>query len=68
MTISLEIGSWMIPTAITAIAFGRALWLAQKMPSTGGYGDVGNAAIVLVYVMMALITALVAWLVWAIWP
>lgn len=64
MTFTIQFGWWLLPTALTIVAFLRALELDRG--NVAGRGDYGFSAFAsAVYYGIALIVSLVAWLVWA---
>lgn len=62
MTFTISLGWWLLPLAITIIAFGGAAWLAADVRPTA-WLDL-SALAVAVYYGIATIVSLVAWLIW----
>lgn len=60
MSFTITLGWWLLPLAITAIAFA---WATAVCPKGGSLGDAIAAAFVF---GPALIGSLVAWLIWAV--
>lgn len=64
MTFVIEIGWWLIPLAISILAF---LWAVVATPrSNPGYYGYGSAIAGLFTYVPALIVSLIAWLIWAV--
>ena len=64
MTFVIEIGWWLIPLAISLLAF---LWAVGATPRrNAGYYGYGNAIEGLFTYGAALIVSLIAWLIWAV--
>lgn len=61
---TLTIGSWGIPAAITVLAFVAAVWRCNAEQNTGGYFPAG-AMLALFLMPLAAIVSLIAWLAWA---
>lgn len=66
MTLEITLGWWLVPAAITVLAFAyAAIRDAQENPN-GNYGTYGSGAIYTAFVFGgALIVSLIAWLVWS---
>jgi hypothetical protein len=65
MTITL--GTWIYPLALTLCWFAAALWFIPKPePSNGWFPDPTPAIVAVLNVLFAAILSLVAWLVWAV--
>jgi hypothetical protein len=63
MTVTIGLGWWLIPAAITLLCFGYAAFMARDM----GNDRFGAGAIIaFVFYMMASVVSLTAWLVWAV--
>lgn len=65
MSVTLYLGWWLAPLAVTVAAFVAAKFYTRDNPYSGGYANAGAAAIDLIVFGLALIVSLVAWLVWA---
>jgi hypothetical protein len=62
--VSVHLGWWLLPTAITGASLIIALWMA-KPSGRGDYAAIADGFVWLVIMMAALIVSLVAWLLWA---
>ncbi|MBX9911220.1 MAG: hypothetical protein K2Z25_21260 [Beijerinckiaceae bacterium] len=63
---TLTIGTWGFPAAVTLMAFG---WLAVSsalQPPPAGYASIGDGIVGMFYAAAALIVSLSAWLLWAV--
>jgi hypothetical protein len=63
MAITLTLGWWVLPLAVTIGAFAWASWGSRESGSGGGYGVDPTPVLVL---GLVLIVSLVAWLIWAV--
>ncbi|MBB3313649.1 putative membrane protein [Rhizobium sp. BK196] len=66
MTVTISLGWWILPMAITLIAFIVAGGMCRTEGGHGDYASIGNAVVGLVVLGAALIVSLIAWLIWAI--
>lgn len=64
MTINIEFGWWIAPTAVTALAI---LWAYMKQDSkvSSGLGEPARLMGNLFLYLIATITSLIAWLIWS---
>lgn len=66
MTITIGLGWWLLPAAVTVAAFVWRWWLHKGEPRTyGGYSGIGDGIGRLLSLFAALTAALFAWLIWA---
>lgn len=62
MFITLSLGWWMIPAAVTALSFGAAAYVCRDM----GDDRFGVAAVISAgFYLAATVLSLLAWLIWA---
>lgn len=64
MLVTISLGWWMIPGAMTAalVCFGFT-----KPPATSsGYGNIDHGLVEAIKMLLGLIACLVAWLIWAV--
>lgn len=66
MTISLSLGWWLAPLAVTIIAFAWHFLLWANQPPPSGYGAIGDGIAATASFLLALVVSLVAWLIWAV--
>lgn len=70
MTFTIETGYWLIPMAITVIAFTLASWRARRLvpPSAppASFGNAGLAMVAFLFYGAAAIISLIAWLIFAV--
>ena len=64
MTIHIEFGWWLIPTAITATCLIIAFWRSDRS-SSQGLGAVGQAMANAFILLVAIVVSLIAWLFWS---
>jgi hypothetical protein len=65
MDVTISAGWWLLPAAITALAFAKYWhWSAQQPPSHG-YGRIGDGMAHAFMVLLATVASLFSWLVWA---
>lgn len=62
---TITIGSWLIPAALTTLFLGGWWAWSAAQPSSGGYGAIGAGLIDAIALLGAIILTLIAWLVWA---
>ena len=60
----IQIGSWMIPFAITVLVFGIGQWRTASTSRGGDYAF-GREIIGAFWLLIATIASLSAWLIWA---
>jgi hypothetical protein len=60
---TITVGIWIVPLAVTIIAFCVASYSTPE--SSGDYGGIGAGLVGVIYLAGALIVSLVAWFVWA---
>lgn len=66
MEITVSLGWWLVPLAVTIIAFGAYItWEVRTVPSYG-YGRIGDGIASAILMAAALIVSLIAWLIWAV--
>lgn len=65
MSVTIEFGWWLIPTAVTLMSFGMGHWYAIE-PASTPMGAALDGFLRLVFYGMALIVSLIAWLIWAV--
>lgn len=66
MTLTIGFGWWLVPTAVTIIAFVYAGFMCRDEGYHGDYAAIGNAMVGLVVYGAAIIVSLLAWLIWAV--
>lgn len=64
MTISIELGWWLVPAFVTLIALLVAAWRSDRS-YTHGLGAVGQAMANAFIYLVAIVVSLVAWLIWS---
>jgi len=65
MGITIHLGWWLAPLAVTAAAFIWHWWVHKDEVTGTGYGAIGDALGQLLTFSAATIASLIAWLVWA---
>ena len=65
MTINITLGWWLVPLAVTAIAFGWAAYAERDNLYEGGYPSPAAARVSLMHYGCGLVASLIAWLIWA---
>ena len=65
MEVSITVGWWAVPLAITVASFIAAYKLAAEPDQCGYFPDFGAAISLAANIAFAIIVSLVAWLVWA---
>lgn len=65
MSITIPLGWWLLPAAITVAAIIWQWWVHKDDRPSGDYGQIGDAMGHLVTGMVAVIVSLLAWLAWA---
>ena len=63
MDITISLGSWMIPLALTIIVFIVASVKGKAESTSGMFGDLPLAVNMIIWLIFSLVT----WLVWALW-
>lgn len=68
MSATITIGWWVVPLAVTVIAFGWAMWRSSKVTrgSSGGFLPDMSVLEDLFYFVPAIVVSLLAWLIWAV--
>ena len=62
---TITIGTWGIPLITTILVFGWAIVTEMYSSSSGGYGGIGDAFVLLLKFGGAIIVSLITWLIWA---
>lgn len=65
MSVTIPLGTWLLPLAITLASFGVAIWRANNQSSDNGLFPLGGVLAAMIFLPFAAIASLMAWLIWA---
>jgi hypothetical protein len=65
MEVTINAGWWILPMAVTVIAFSLSVFVSRDDGSHGDYSAIAGAFVSLVLFGAATTVSLIAWLIWA---